>query len=43
MTDLIVCTICCGGGKGLRLIPTAAQVPLFPYVTREPATLTRSK
>jgi len=40
MTELNVYTVCCGGGKGLRLIPTAAQVPSFSFVTREPATLT---
>jgi hypothetical protein len=40
MTELNVCTICCGGDKGLRLIPTSAQVPSFTFVTRKPATLT---
>ena len=39
-TELNVYTICCEGDKGLRLIPTSAQVPSFPFVTREPATLT---
>lgn len=39
MTELNV-YITCGGDWGLRLKPTSAQVPSFPFVTMEPATLT---